>query len=606
MPKRVIPVLAFAVSVILLGAAVGAESAPLISECDLCLEVGEQDPYPCLGSVSAIPSDEEDIYVRIRLEGRIYESHEVTVRWIDPSGELHHEETASIPSPSAKGYEYWSYYVIWRGIRIAGSPASEMLGAWRVVVFVDGEERCTKTFTVNLSQETSDAIAACMQECATVRPSSNHGLTWDLVFIEVNVGREAAEFPYVILYDTEASGGAFAGQEIGLGPNARSLELGGVLDEFGAASIEIPWPDDVETETLFFQVLIATTPLELLGGSFWTSNVVTVDRPSEEPPIAGTGFDQPVGGLGTDYMFGCVPDSSLVIENCFNLQLSPAGLIAGAESALDVAFDGDGFAVVSPSAEPHDGETGHVAYLPVSLPLRPCCEELELTGLSFCYQSLTSEDMIESVQIGYLSDSGSFEGLAVVEGDLASLTWACASVRFRDVTVFRPLVIRIWFAFGGAAPFAAGGGMRLGNIRAVLAPPGPWSGHSSPGNITCAKLLTCFPWGGGWGPGVGCSDGAQYRDYQPNPPKVIVYFWSHCDESITCEGWKVLDEMGEVVWAGGWVVRTEPAPDDGIYQWGKQDYYLGECFLPGEGNYEVVLQTSLGEFRKKFSIELPD
>jgi len=326
------------------------------------------------------------------------------------------------------------------------------------------------------------------------------------------------------------------------------------------------------------------------------------EAPADETPIAGSGVDQPVGGLGTDYMFGCVPDSSVVIEDCFDLQLSPAGLITGSESVLDIAFVGDGFAVVSPSAEPHDGETGYVAYLPVDLPLRPCCEELELTGLAFCYQSLTREDTIELVQIGYLNDAGMFEEIAAVEGDLSSLSWDCAFFPFSDVFVFRPLVFRIWFGFGGAPRLAAAAGVRFGNIRAVLAPrrkPATWAGHESrPGNITCAKLLTCFPWcGGEWS----CSDGADYRDCRP-PLGVRFYLRSDCEEAITCKGVTVLDETGEVVWIGGSVFQVEPVLDHRYYHWDDLYHPLADCPLPAEGDYEVVLQTNLGEFRKKFSV----
>ena len=614
MSKRVQRVLLLAVAASLFCAVAWAESAPPISECELCLGVAKEDPYVCLESVSAIPNDEEAIYVRARLEGPFTESHVVAARWIDPSGTVYREDVSTVPSASSQGYGWWNYHVAWFWIDIAGWPASRMLGEWRVDVFADGAERCTKKFTIGLSEEVADAIAAGVRECAAARFSSNPGLTWDLVFIEVNVGREAAGFPYEILYDTEVSGGMYSGQEIGLGPNAQSLELGGALDESGIASIKIRWPGD--EETYFFQVLIGTSPLDLLSGSFWQSNVVRVDRPSEEEPLTSSGFDGPTGDLGTDDMLVCMSESPRPgepdiefqhAEDCLVLQLSPAGLVAGSESPLNLTFGDEGFVTVSPTDEP-DGEAGYVAFLPVDLPLRPCCEELELAGLSFCYQSLTDEDRIESLQIGYLSDMGSFEELAVVGGDLASLTWDSALVSFNDVLLFRPLVIRIWFGFGGVAPLPAAGGVRLGNIRAVLAPrrPGPWSGRSSPGNITCAKLRTCFPWGGGWGPNVSCADGVQYHDYKQDPPQVIFYFWSHCEESITCEGWRVLDEMGDVIRTGGWVVRTAPAPEDGYYQWGEQDYYLGECFLPGAGSYEVVLETSLGEFTKKFSIELPD
>jgi len=614
MLNRVLPVVAFAVAVIVLGSGAVAEPAPPVSECDLCLAVAQDDPYACLGRVSAITTNEEDIYARIRLEGPFYEPHEVTVRWFNPAGELFHEQSVGTPLPSSAGYELWEYYMIWRGIRIAGSPASEMPGEWQVVVLVDGEERCTKTFTISLSQQAADTLSASVRECLTIDRRLVRDSPGAPAWMQIEVGPEAAGFRYEILYDTEKSGGTFAGQEIELGPHARSLEVGGELDESGAAAINISWPGD--ELTYFFQVLIATNVLELVTGSFWQSNVVQVDRPAEEAPIASNGSDKLIGGHGDDYMFGCVSDSSVVIEDCFELQLSPAGLVAGPESSLNLTLEGEGFVTVTPTAETHNEAASYVAYLPVDLPLRPCCEELELTALAICYESATNEDYIDSIQIGYLSDGGSFEELEVIEDDLLDSSWDCAFFPFNEVVIPRPLVIRIWFVFGGAAPgpaapAAAVAGMRLGNIRVVLAPRRntPWAGHSSSSvNITCAKLLTCMPGSGTWtissGPQWSCAGGFTWYcgAYSPEPKVVGFLFESHCEEEITFGKIQVLDEEGAVVWqaveaAAGRLSFDSPYVKLGSWPWGS-----GYSRQP-PGNYEVVLQTSIGEFRKKFTIE---
>ena len=284
MSKWVQPVLLLTVLGILFGAAACAEPAPQVSECELCLGVAEEDPYVCLESVSAITNDVEAIYVRARLEGPFTESHEVTTCWIDPSGEVYFEDVSTVPSASSQGYGWWNYHVTWFWIDIVGWPSSQMLGEWQVDVFVDGEERCTKTFTINLSEEAIEAIANGVEYC--------FGEGWvefvgdDLMSITIDVAPEAAGFHYGFYCSAEAPYGDPAPA---FHDHSWILECDGELDESGAATIEIPWPDDVQTETLFFQVLIATNPLELLSGSFWQSNVVQVDRPPQQEPLSTSG-----------------------------------------------------------------------------------------------------------------------------------------------------------------------------------------------------------------------------------------------------------------------------------------------------------------------------
>ena len=76
---------------------------------------------------------------------------ESTVRWkwYSPDGDLYHSSSVKIPRADRA---QWDIYNVWSFIPIADQDASNMIGNWRVDIFIDGREILTEQFELASSQ----------------------------------------------------------------------------------------------------------------------------------------------------------------------------------------------------------------------------------------------------------------------------------------------------------------------------------------------------------------------------------------------------------------------------------------------------------------------
>jgi hypothetical protein len=593
------------ITVAVLGIVGAAEAAPPVSECDLCLSVSEASPHACRPAGSVIAPDTRQLFARIRLEGPIYEAHEVLMQWFDPVFGLYAENTISIPGPESAGYGWWNWYIAWGWVDIAGDPAAERPGPWRVDAYVDGQLKCSKTFTMDVSSALRETLERETRDALSVGTPTEGGD----VTIRIGVGPEAAGFFYVVLYDTERAKGSFFGEDIGLGPHAEPLDFEGQLDEQGAATLVVPWP--AGALEYYFQVLVAVDETEFAEGRFWQSEPIhqklppppqTSDGEPEFDVIAvPDGADDPFGMPGNDPLYGCAGESPFVLDECLRMQIASSGLRCDSEVALRPVPDRGGYVTVSGD----EGVGGPVlCWLSAGLPAVSCCTALQLREFRICYQCLTAGDRIESIEIGYLSDGGSFEVLTTIETDLTSTAWDCAAIALNGAIAPRPLVFRFSLILGGGAA----GGVRFGNMAAALAPQDPRAGQVglpgriAPAGVPCASLCVgsledVFSSTERF---VHCADGfdlgTSMSPYEAPPPTfLVVAFTNNCGEEIRCTRLEILDDQGATVWSGSGYVAL---PGAGTPQeWGRWD--VGG--VPG-GTYQVVAQTNLGEFRTRVRI----
>lgn len=71
----------------------------------------------------------------------------VTFAFLEPDGTLYYNATVMIPDP---GYRVqWPWWTAATYINIAGYPAANVTGAWKVDVYVDGRLSLVQSFTIS-------------------------------------------------------------------------------------------------------------------------------------------------------------------------------------------------------------------------------------------------------------------------------------------------------------------------------------------------------------------------------------------------------------------------------------------------------------------------
>ncbi len=436
------------------------------------------------------------------------------------------------------------------------------------------------------------------------RMVQDYGAGPQWMIFEIALGSEAEGFACkVIAAETESAKPSAVGA-------VYDLYLA-TLDDHGEAEVTFEWP--FTSSEGWVQLLIAARLQDFEApGGFVEAEPVKIERPepeTEEQDEAVPGDDMLRGQAGDDPLFGCVEASPFILDECLMIQFGPSSLRCGPVCGIAPELQSDGSVIV----RAHEGgaPAGRtVYYTAVGLPAMPCCSELHLRKLRLCYQCLSSSDSIERIEIGYLSDEGEYVDLAESVVRLTSTAWDCVTITLNDAVVPRPFLIGFRLLLGGGAA----GGVRFGNLAAVLAPGvgaagGAALGQTTPPSVKCASLCvgTLENVRGTAQEFIWCASGFDLSppssEYEESPPGFLaIGLVNTCDEPIYCQRWEILDGSKNVIASRrvGSSIDPEIRTPQEIGRW--------DVTKVPEGVYRVVAVTDVGnlETRVRITRRTPD
>jgi len=343
----------------------------------------------------------------------------------------------------------------------------------------------------------------------------------------------------------------------------------------------------------------STTP----GTGSTTPETEPAASPRNQP--AGTPAPETSTGRETQLVSPC-PESASGESRV--IQLPATLLYATPDAGVRIAISPEGYVTVSPVAGEAGVQREYTCLLPVDLPPVACSEGIVLDSLRICFRSHTALDEIQSIEIGYLSDAGSFQRVAEIVGKQSSQTWQCLTFPLNGAPAPRPILVRLHLGLAGGP----GGdfsivsftfGYRVVDWTSVAT--ARWRLEGSPAGFSCAEALfgvempedlgmnsQYTEYCGGWGSGTVC-------------PGLVAALRNSCTQAITVLSIRIAQiddrqqELRPLLWS------TEPIapggsrvnPDDtGTWFWGNL------CDLT-TGIYVITFHTDVGDFTKVFTVD---
>jgi len=284
------------------------------------------------------------------------------------------------------------------------------------------------------------------------------------------------------------------------------------------------------------------------------------------------------------------------------IQLSPTRLYTTPDAGLRIVPSPEGYVTVAPVAGEAGAQRQYTCLLPVDLPPVACGEGIALDSLRICFRSHTALDEIQSIEIGYLSDAGSFQRVAEIVGKQSSLTWQCLTFPLNGLSAPRPILIRLHLGLAGGpdgdfsiVSFALG--YRVVDWSSVAT--ASWRLEGSPAGFSCAKALfgvhSYGDWVGdfteycdGWGVGTAC-------------PLMGAALRNNCSQVIYVRDIRITEiddqqnEVREVPPLGSTSGSVDPMS---VEMW----WWANVCDME-TGIYRITFHTDVGDFIEVFTID---
>ncbi|MBM3897245.1 MAG: hypothetical protein FJ358_01795 [Thaumarchaeota archaeon] len=86
------------------------------------------------------------IYFWLKLTNVSRPPYMVTTVWITPQGETYAKSSQATEDPGPG--KFWKAYYIWSSIYISGYRAADLTGIWKIVIYINGIEHASKTFSL--------------------------------------------------------------------------------------------------------------------------------------------------------------------------------------------------------------------------------------------------------------------------------------------------------------------------------------------------------------------------------------------------------------------------------------------------------------------------
>jgi len=113
-------------------------------EAKTCQDVKDTFPATPIGETDTFLTTDEQVVMWLKFEN-IDKPHILRWKWYSPNGELYYDSGDFITNAEG-GFHKINYS--WMPIIIAGDKASSLPGEWKVLVFLDGNLKVTRTFKI--------------------------------------------------------------------------------------------------------------------------------------------------------------------------------------------------------------------------------------------------------------------------------------------------------------------------------------------------------------------------------------------------------------------------------------------------------------------------